>query len=855
MLSSTRLRYLEYPQGVCLIFVILISGIFGCTSITAPKISPGSASGGSSGIVPLDGGTAGRDAGGGGASGDAAGLGGDGRIVTDGMRDATSAADGPSSGGSGRGGSGGGGGSPGGAGGIGGGGAGGMVPDAAVDAPALIPDGFVPAVQGATCSANSDCASTVCADGFCCDKACTGCNACDQTLTGQPSGTCALVTSGKNAHNFCKDETTTKKCGNDGTCDGAGACRNASTSVVCTDASCNGSVFTPVSTCDGKGACVTVKTQDCAPYLCASTGCQKTCAVPTDCDTTTYYCDTTNNVCASKKANGSTASSGSQCTSGVVADGVCCDKDCTGCSACTKLLNGQTDGQCLAVPAGNAGHSTCTAANTSCGTTGMCDGAGKCQYGAKGTKCGSTCTGATVTPKTCDGAGNCNAGTPTSCGLYTCASTGDICGTRKAPGIACSAAADCDSGVCADNLTGTSKICCSASCSTCKGCNANGIGCTSKNTGASDSACGAAGGASCENGQCDGAGACQKAANGASCGNNQYCHDQGTCGSCTPNQDCTPANSCKKWQTSCATGVSACQQTTTDVNNGTPCGVAKSCVVSTLTQAQTCTGGQCSALSQSTCPYGCAAAGNVCKDAVCGNGTVESPAEQCDPPSLSQTCGYGGMCPLCSPTCQSITVTGPYCGDGLINGPEVCDNGALNTNVCNRASSDTTCCGGNCKTCGNTAGPGSALQPNDSEGDFYATGLYFQATQNSTLVQFDYHNAGKPYSVELWKIASPIENSTRVQMVQGTPPVGGSDPTLIVNWSLDAGGTYLLLDEVAGNSTRGPYNFGTGLANGGGVLIKGSWQAESPGSVWYLGVYDQLNTVWYNFLNLNFCQR
>jgi len=126
-----------------------------------------------------------------------------------------------------------------------------MVPDAAIDAPALIPDAL--SASGATCSANSDCASNVCADGFCCDKACTGCNACDQTLTGQPSGTCAPVTSGKNAHNFCKDETTTKKCGNDGTCDGAGACRYASTSVVCTDASCNGSVFTPVSTCDGKG--------------------------------------------------------------------------------------------------------------------------------------------------------------------------------------------------------------------------------------------------------------------------------------------------------------------------------------------------------------------------------------------------------------------------------------------------------------------------------------------------------------------------------------------------------------------------------------------------------------------------
>ena len=189
MLSSTRLRYLEYFQGACLGFGILISGLFGCTSISAPKISPGSASAGSSGTAPLGGGAAGRDGGGGGA--------------TDGMKDAKGVADGPSSGGNGGGGSG--------SGGSGSGGAGGMVPDAAIDAPTLIPDGFLPAIQGATCSANSDCASNVCSDGFCCDKTCTGCNACDQTLTGQPSGTCAPVTSGKNAHSFCKDETTTKK--------------------------------------------------------------------------------------------------------------------------------------------------------------------------------------------------------------------------------------------------------------------------------------------------------------------------------------------------------------------------------------------------------------------------------------------------------------------------------------------------------------------------------------------------------------------------------------------------------------------------------------------------------------------
>ena len=71
MLSSTRLRHLEYTQGICLTLGILISGLFGCTSISAPKFIKGNsdASGGSSGADALGGGTSGRDAGGGGGDG------------------------------------------------------------------------------------------------------------------------------------------------------------------------------------------------------------------------------------------------------------------------------------------------------------------------------------------------------------------------------------------------------------------------------------------------------------------------------------------------------------------------------------------------------------------------------------------------------------------------------------------------------------------------------------------------------------------------------------------------------------------------------------------------------------------
>ena len=563
------------------------------------------------------------------------------------------------------------------------------------DAPSLL-------TLGSPCSVSNACASGICADAVCCDKACTGCNACAQALTGQPSGTCAPVISGKNAHNFCKDETTTKKCGNDGTCDGAGACRNASTSVVCTDSSCNGSVYTPVSTCDGKGACVAVKTQDCAPFLCAQTGCSKTCVTATDCDDpTAYYCDA-NRTCAAKLSNGKTASSGSQCTSGVVADGVCCNKDCTGCSACTKALNGQSDGQCLPVPAGKAGHNTCTASNTTCGTTGLCDGSGKCQYGASGTGCGSTCTGSTLIPKTCDGAGACVSGTSSSCAPYVCAATGDVCGGKKALGGSCSSDSDCDSAKCEDNLAGTAKICCSANCSTCQGCNSSGTGCTKKNTSAPDSACGTTA-ASCQNGTCDNNGACA-VTTGALCGAGPSC----SAGVVTAAYGCNSSGQCVPGgQTTCSTG--ACNSAETGCSTGKALGT--SCSQGTECSSGFCAGSvccnracngaceQCSAASLGQCTYKtgtqCLAATSCANAAVCSgsSGTCPSPT----PKPSGTACGNMG----CSGSTQSgATCNGAgSCGASTTREcyPYACVSGSGCKSSC---ATNADCVGGSSSFCG-----------------------------------------------------------------------------------------------------------------------------------------------------------
>jgi hypothetical protein len=101
--------------------------------------------------------------------------------------------------------------------------------------------------------------------------------------------------------------------------------------------------------------------------------------------------------------------------------------------ACTELLTGEADGTCANVTAGTAPSpaSQCTAtAQPTCGTNGMCDGNGGCQFWSTSTLCGS----ASCTPEpTCNGSGTCNAPAAGSC----------------AGGTTCSGSSECATGECA----------------------------------------------------------------------------------------------------------------------------------------------------------------------------------------------------------------------------------------------------------------------------------------------------------------------------------------------------------------------------------------------------------------------
>src|SRR4029077_7349735 len=87
------------------------------------------------------------------------------------------------------------------------------------------PDAPTGAGLGTSCTAGSECASNQCVDGVCCESDCTGtCSSCALGKTGQNNGLCRPVTNGTNPDDECA-QSPPSPCGNDGMCDGAGACR------------------------------------------------------------------------------------------------------------------------------------------------------------------------------------------------------------------------------------------------------------------------------------------------------------------------------------------------------------------------------------------------------------------------------------------------------------------------------------------------------------------------------------------------------------------------------------------------------------------------------------------------------
>ncbi len=554
---------------------------------------------------------------------------------------------------------------------------------------------------GAICSANGDCVSNSCVDGMCCDKPCAGCNACKNTLTGVDDGTCAPVSLGLDPHAACADETSSNPCGNDGTCDGKGLCHKVSNGKVCAAATCNGTNFTPAATCDGAGTCATSTPQSCGAFQCALTGCLKTCTKDADCGTTNY-CSAAG-TCATKLALGVTATAGSQCTSGIVADSVCCDTlVCTGCLACTSTLNGQavsTTGQCLPVMAGKPGHGTCTAAPP-CGLDGMCDGNGACHYTPAATSCATdSCLGSTLTTSACDGVKHACVASSNACQAdLVCASTsackktctadsdcitGDYCASgactaKLALGVKCGATNQCKNGNCVEG------VCCDSACGqTCRSC-------LGSKTGVQDGTCAnMTPGSACTGGVC-----------------NSTTSTTPACEPCVQGNSCPPTNVCKTGKLDCSTGAPVCKEDQ-PLDTTHACGPAASCNTTTnqATRAQMCDGvGGCAAPIVDTCNYGC-------NGAVCAppktQGTACASTAEC---ASGLSCADGYCCNnACTDSCQACNVTGyfgtcttlssggaPHANHPGCAGQGICKGACNGLSSCSYPGAETTCIQASC---------------------------------------------------------------------------------------------------------------------------------------------------------------
>ena len=595
---------------------------------------------------------------------------------------------------------------------------------------------------GAACTEGGQCDSTFCTEGICCNTACSDAKTgslCMSCKVSGKVGTCSPVAAGgADPKKLCTPSNALGgDCSNDGTCNGAGACRPWSTATGCRLASCTGSTLTPSANCDGVGHCPAATTQPCDPYQCNSTSpsCLRTCASDANC-TGGETCLKTTNTCGTKLPIGQDCKADSDCTSNFcTSEGFCCNSACT--DACQSCVISQKVGTCTPIAVnGTPRDATTCKASSLCGNTTKCDGHGGCQLTSAGASCGTascaspvsgTLDGATVSESlamisapTCNGTGTCVPGTVVSCEKFqcdastatcktTCSSTSADCNAlapstadpkggnscvsstcqTKPNGSACSNDFACVSGHCVDG------VCCgTASCGTCLACNiVNSSGnldgvCRSVAAGAVEphALCAVTPNTSCgTDGKCNGAGVCERW-NGGTCAPTSGCadvHDKvSATGTCNGNGACVAGA-----PVPCSTGFlcvsGACASDCTAQNESTNCDT---------TDGFTCIGGSCQKIGQgSSCTSGAQCLTGNCVDGVCCASASCTDCSSCNVGGSVGVChavAAGTADGICVATCLSgkpTEMSGLCDGSGACRGPTGCQAGYL-------------CTGGSCAT-------------------------------------------------------------------------------------------------------------------------------------------------------------
>jgi hypothetical protein len=224
---------------------------------------------------------------------------------------------------------------------------------------------------GALCIQSAECESGFCSSGVCCESDCAG--VCMSCSTASAAGQCIPVDVGTDPHNNCAEEPASS-CGQDGACDGSGACRRYPSGTICREATCTGTTLTPAGRCDSAGTCGAATTLICSPYRCGTDSrCNTTCTSDGDCVAPA----TCQSGTCGPKAPGAACTAPNQCASGFCEQGICCGTTCGG--ACRSCALPGSPGTCTQVPV--SANALCP---ESCATTADCASPTVCGGGACG---------------------------------------------------------------------------------------------------------------------------------------------------------------------------------------------------------------------------------------------------------------------------------------------------------------------------------------------------------------------------------------------------------------------------------------------------------------------------------------
>lgn len=598
--------------------------------------------------------------------------------------------------------------------------------------------------NGGLCAKPDECTSGFCAQGVCCGSACAGsCFSCN--LPGSV-GTCAAVPLGAiDPAGTCKDDGPTS-CGNDGTCNGSGACRKYGPTTICAARKCAAGVKTTDATCSGTGTCVPGTQVACAPYVCntegtdcfnscSGTGAAPQCLPPNKCDQAK----------CGKAGQGQDCTDTSECKTGLFCvDGICCDNACAG--ACRSCKTAGFVGTCRNLPAGVADSGCPIDAANPCGNTGSCDGTGRCAKSPAQIQCAAAvCTteNSGRLAAFCDGAGACNTPAALLCdnnrcdggACRPCATDADclngkacdtatkICGGKSANGVSCMSNDQCASNACVDGM------CCEKVCGECEKCSAGK--CAAVANGQTDDSCSDT--SICgKTGKCSG-GQCERVAAGtvcgATCSGDSKVETVCSGGSCGGTGNTIPCNSFV-----CLPGPPATCATSCTVATNAGCPAGKVCVGGSQckncdpTDNRGCTpplvcendmcvmkvalGGMCNAGSE--CVAGAFCTDNrCCEKMTCGSCEACGASGKCNPvtsapdpdtcPNETATnkCGKTGCdaAGVCKYADTSVVCSGPTCKNETMVETGRCNGmGACGTPATTMCMPGIKCSGGVCLT-------------------------------------------------------------------------------------------------------------------------------------------------------------